>query len=53
MTFFFSFNIDPTLPYTFWTVMIGLGFTWCGGVCIDQSVNQRYLACKSVRDARM
>jgi len=50
---FFSFSIDPTLPNTFWTIMVGLAFMWCGAVCINQSINQRYLACKSVKDARM
>jgi len=49
----FSFSIDPTVPQSFWAIMIGLGINWSGTVCINQSVNQRYLACKSVKDARM
>jgi len=49
----FSFNIDPTVTYTFWTIMVGLGINWCTGVCINQQITQRYLACKTVKDARM
>ena len=50
---FFSFNPDPTRPYSFWTVIVGLGVSWCSVLCINQSISQRYLSCKSVRHARM
>jgi len=50
---FFSFNPDPTRPYSFWTVIVGLGVSWCSVLCINQSITQRYLSCKSVRHARM
>jgi len=48
-----SFDADPTVLYTFWTIMVGLGLNWSGAMCVNQCITQRYLACKSVRDARM
>nr|CAB3266301.1 sodium/iodide cotransporter-like [Phallusia mammillata] len=48
-----NFNLDPTYPYTIWSIVIGQTFIWCRAGCVTQSISQRYLACKSVKHARI
>ncbi|CAK8683876.1 unnamed protein product [Clavelina lepadiformis] len=50
---FWEFDLDPTIPHSFWTIFIGGAFAWCGTMCTNQAITQRYLSCKSVKDARV
>jgi solute:Na+ symporter, SSS family len=48
----FDFSFDPTKTYTFWSGMIGGTFLMLSYFGTDQSQVQRYLAAKSVDEAR-
>lgn len=48
----FEFDMDPRIRSTFWTVMVGTSVAQTTLACCNQSISQRYSACKSVSDAR-
>lgn len=48
----FDFSLDPTRKYTFWSGMLGGTFLMLSYFGTDQSQVQRYLAAKSVEEAR-
>ena len=41
----FSFDPDPTVRHTFWSVVVGGTFTWSAVYCVNQAQVQRYLTC--------
>ena len=47
----FDFSLDLTRDYTFWSGLIGGIFLTAGTHGTDQMFVQRYLACRSLRDA--
>uniref|UniRef100_A0A4W3KKR9 Sodium-coupled monocarboxylate transporter 2-like n=1 Tax=Callorhinchus milii TaxID=7868 RepID=A0A4W3KKR9_CALMI len=49
---FFDFDFDPRKRHTFWSILIGGTFAWTAIYCCNQAQIQRYLACKSEREAR-
>jgi SSS family solute:Na+ symporter len=48
----FDFTVDVTRGYTFWSGVIGGAFLTIATHGTDQLVVQRYLCCRSVREAR-
>nr|XP_026696729.1 sodium-coupled monocarboxylate transporter 2-like [Ciona intestinalis] len=46
-------NPDPRIRYTFWSIMTGVSVTWCGALCNNQAITQRFLSCDSVKSARI
>ena len=48
----FDFRFDLSLPYTFWSGVIGGAFLTMATHGADQLIVQRLLACRSLRDAR-
>ncbi|XP_070534914.1 sodium-coupled monocarboxylate transporter 2-like isoform X2 [Ptychodera flava] len=50
---FDNFSFDPTIRHTFWTICVGGLFTWLAIYGINQSQVQRYLTCRTERDARI
>lgn len=51
-TTFSTFNPDPTFTLTAWTMMFGLGINWASVPLCNQTIVQRFQACRSVKDAR-
>uniref|UniRef100_V9KIM9 Sodium-coupled monocarboxylate transporter 1 n=1 Tax=Callorhinchus milii TaxID=7868 RepID=V9KIM9_CALMI len=49
---FLDFDPDPRRRHTFWTIMVGGTFGWTATYGCNQAQVQRYLACKSERDAK-
>lgn len=49
----FDFTFDMTRKYTFWSTCVALSISFTSTACINQSISQRYLSCKNVRDARI
>ncbi|CAK8694692.1 unnamed protein product [Clavelina lepadiformis] len=49
----FDLNMDPTLQRTFWTCIVGLSFGKIEISCCTQASGQRFLSCKSVKEARI
>uniref|UniRef100_F6V693 Sodium-coupled monocarboxylate transporter 1 n=1 Tax=Ciona intestinalis TaxID=7719 RepID=F6V693_CIOIN len=49
----FQMNPDPRIRYTFWSIMTGVSVTWCGALCNNQAITQRFLSCDSVKSARI
>ncbi|XP_067914628.1 sodium-coupled monocarboxylate transporter 1-like isoform X2 [Heterodontus francisci] len=49
---FFDFDPDPRRRHTFWTTVIGGTFAWTAIYSCNQAQVQRYLACKSEREAK-
>ncbi|KAJ8040723.1 Sodium-coupled monocarboxylate transporter 2 [Holothuria leucospilota] len=47
-----DFNIDPTIRYTFWSIMIG-GSTFLVVISTKQSLVQRYNSCATEREAKV
>jgi hypothetical protein len=47
-----SFNPDPTIRNTFWTLTIGGAFTVMFPWTVSQAAVQRFLASKSVKSAQ-
>ena len=47
-----SFDIDPTIRHSFWTLIVGGSLYWINVNSISQSVIQRYMALKDVKSAR-
>ena len=48
-----SFDFDPRSRYTFWTFLLGGTLVWLSMYGVNQAQVQRYVACKSEREARM
>ena len=51
-TLHFSFETDPRIRHTFWSIMVGGSFLWLGVYAVNQSQVQRYLSCKTERQAK-
>ena len=52
MIYNFSFNPDPTIRNTFWTLVIGGGISGMSTYGTSQASVQRYCAMKSQRKAK-
>lgn len=50
--FDFSFNIDPTKRYTFWSAFVGGAFLHLSVFGANQLQIQRYMTVQSVKEAR-
>lgn len=48
---FDDISFDPRIRHTVWSLLIGGTFTWVSNYGIGQSQVQRYLSCRSERDA--
>lgn len=48
-----SFNPDPRSRYTFWSFVLGGTLLWLSMYGVNQAQVQRYVACRSEREARM
>nr|XP_054760296.1 sodium-coupled monocarboxylate transporter 1-like [Lytechinus pictus] len=48
---FWEFDPDPTIRHSFWSIVIGGGFTWASGYGVSQAQVMRYLACGKVKTA--
>ena len=49
---FCSFDLDPTIRHTFWTIVVGGTIFWVNVNGLNQNMVQRYLSLKDVRTAR-
>lgn len=49
---FFRFDMDPTIRYTFWSVLIGGYITWMGNYAANQAMIQRYMTISTLRGAQ-
>ncbi|XP_051890725.1 sodium-coupled monocarboxylate transporter 1 [Pristis pectinata] len=50
---FWDFDPDPLRRHTFWTIVVGGSFMWTAIYGINQSQVQRYIACKSMCEAKL
>ena len=50
--FYFSFETDPRIRHTFWTIMVGGTFLFLNTIGISQGQVQRYLSCKNEAQAK-
>uniref|UniRef100_UPI00358FD4CE sodium-coupled monocarboxylate transporter 1 n=1 Tax=Myxine glutinosa TaxID=7769 RepID=UPI00358FD4CE len=50
---FNNFDLSPLRRHTFWTLAIGGTFTWTSLYAINQAQVQRYISCKSLRQAQL
>uniref|UniRef100_A0A8C4PX50 Solute carrier family 5 member 8 n=1 Tax=Eptatretus burgeri TaxID=7764 RepID=A0A8C4PX50_EPTBU len=50
---FNNFDPSPLRRHTFWTLAIGGTFTWTSLYAINQAQVQRYISCKSLRQAQL
>eukprot|EP00076_Gallus_gallus_P034519 XP_025000057.1 sodium/iodide cotransporter isoform X4 [Gallus gallus] len=48
-----DFDFDPRSRYTFWTFLLGGTLVWLSMYGVNQAQVQRYVACKSEREARI
>ncbi|XP_028253102.1 sodium-coupled monocarboxylate transporter 1-like [Parambassis ranga] len=48
-----DFDTNPLRRHTFWTISIGGTFVWISVYGINQAQVQRYIACKSITQARL
>ncbi|XP_059185587.1 sodium-coupled monocarboxylate transporter 1 [Centropristis striata] len=49
----FDFDPDPLKRHTFWSIVIGGSIMWTSIYAINQSQVQRYISCKTLRQAKM
>ncbi|XP_072339864.1 sodium-coupled monocarboxylate transporter 1-like [Scyliorhinus torazame] len=49
---FFDFDPDPRRKHTFWTTVLGGTFVWIAIYSCNQAQVQRYLSCKSEKEAK-
>jgi len=49
---FVHFEVDPRVRHSFWSVVVGGTFLWLGIYAVSQSQVQRYLCCKTEREAK-
>ncbi|KAM3876253.1 sodium/iodide cotransporter [Diretmus argenteus] len=47
-----DFDLDPRRRYTFWTLCIGGSLVWLSMYGVNQAQVQRYISCKTERDAQ-
>jgi len=50
---FLTFDPDPTLDYSAWTISVGLGVAWVQYYCGNQALTQRFQSCKDVTQGRI
>ncbi|MEE6487816.1 hypothetical protein FKM82_015045 [Ascaphus truei] len=50
---FGDFDLDPRRRYTFWTFIMGGTFLWLSMYGVNQAQVQRYVACKTEREAKL
>ncbi|CAM9812472.1 unnamed protein product [Lampetra planeri] len=50
---FWDFDPDPLRRHTFWTILAGGWFTWLAVYGVNQSQVQRYIACRSMVQAKL
>ncbi|KAJ1085826.1 hypothetical protein NDU88_005951 [Pleurodeles waltl] len=50
---FGDFDLDPRRRYTFWTFVLGGTMLWLSMYGINQAQVQRYVACRTEREARL
>ncbi|XP_064030980.1 sodium/iodide cotransporter isoform X2 [Pogoniulus pusillus] len=50
---FGDFSLDPRSRYTVWTFLVGGTLVWLSMYGVNQAQVQRYVACRSERDARL
>ncbi|XP_072098107.1 sodium-coupled monocarboxylate transporter 1-like [Mobula birostris] len=50
---FFDFDPDPRKRHTFWSTVMGGTFAWTAIYSCNQAQVQRYLACRSEKEAKM
>ncbi|KAM6236026.1 sodium/iodide cotransporter [Porphyrio hochstetteri] len=50
---FGDFNPDPRSRYTFWSFLLGGTLVWLSMYGVNQAQVQRYVACRTEREARM
>ncbi|CAK8690688.1 sodium-coupled monocarboxylate transporter 1-like [Clavelina lepadiformis] len=50
---FVHFEFDPRIRHTFWSIMFGGIVIWLGINGVNQTQVQRYLCCKTKKDARI
>nr|XP_039267207.1 sodium-coupled monocarboxylate transporter 1-like [Styela clava] len=50
---FHSFEIDPRIRHTFWSILIGGSILWTSIFGVNQSQVQRYICCRTRRDANI
>jgi len=48
----FTFDLDPRIRTTFWTIFVGYSMGLAGRSCTDQTMMQRFLSTKSINTAR-
>ncbi|XP_074158390.1 sodium/iodide cotransporter [Sminthopsis crassicaudata] len=48
-----DFDLDPRRRYTFWTFVVGGTLVWLSMYGVNQAQVQRYVACRSEREARL
>lgn len=48
-----SFDPDPRSRYTFWTFVVGGTLVWLSMYGVNQAQVQRYVACRSERQAKL
>ncbi|XP_013866246.1 sodium/iodide cotransporter [Austrofundulus limnaeus] len=49
---FNDFDVDPRKRYTFWSLTVGGSLVWLSMYGVNQSQVQRYISCRSVREAQ-
>lgn len=47
-----SFDVDPRRRYTFWSLSVGGALVWLSMYGVNQSQVQRYISCRTERDAQ-
>ncbi|KAJ6652836.1 hypothetical protein lerEdw1_010616 [Lerista edwardsae] len=50
---FDDFNLDPRSRYTFWTFIFGGTLVWLSMYGVNQAQVQRYVACKTEKEAKL
>ncbi|XP_014279125.1 sodium-coupled monocarboxylate transporter 2 [Halyomorpha halys] len=50
---FFRMDIDPRVRLSFWTIVIGITFTWTGSGTISPSAIQRFISLRTMREAKI
>lgn len=48
-----SFDLDPRRRYTFWSLSVGGSLVWLSMYGVNQAQVQRYVSCKSERQAQL
>uniref|UniRef100_H2YU24 Uncharacterized protein n=1 Tax=Ciona savignyi TaxID=51511 RepID=H2YU24_CIOSA len=49
----FDLDLDPRRRVSFWSLLIGGNFAFIHNMCCGQMIVQRFLSCRSVKDARI